>query len=119
MLEEVGEEVVEDFDTIVVAGVAADSVVVVVAAAGSVVVVVVAAIDTIAAVAAADTVDVVVVIMELLQRMRLGSLNSLVQADYPVVAVDNAIVTDVTRHLVVVVLALNLAIRSYLKEMPR
>ena len=116
MLEEVGEEVVEDFDTIAVV-VAANSVVVVAAAAGSVVVV--AATDTIAAVAAADTVDVVVVIMELLQRTRLGSLNSLVQADYPVVAVDNAIATDVTGHLVVVVLALNLAIRSYLKEMPR
>ena len=106
MLVEVGEEVVEDFDTIVV--VAADSVVAGVAAA-----------DTIAAVAAADTVDVVVVITGLLQRTRLGSLNSLVQADYPVVAVDNAIATDVTGHLVVVVLALNLAIRSYLKEMPR
>ena len=106
MLEEVGEEVVEDFDTIAVV-VAVDSVVAGVAAA-----------DTIAAVAAADTVDVVVVIMELLRRTRLGSLNSLVQADYPVVAVDNAIATDVTGHLVVV-LALNLAIRSYLKEMPR
>ena len=116
MLEEVGEEVVEDFDTIVVV-VAVDSVVAGVAADSVVVVVVVA--DTIAAVAAADTVDVVVVIMELLQRTRLGSLNSLVQADYPVVAVNNAIATDVTGHLVVVVLALNLAIRSYLKEMPR
>ena len=115
MLEEVGEEVVEDFDTIVV--VAVDSVVAGVAADSVVVVVVVA--DTIAAVVANDTVDVVVVIMELLQRTRLGSLNSLVQADYPVVAVNNAIATDVTGHLVVVVLALNLAIRSYLKEMPR
>ena len=96
---------VEDVDTIAIA--------VAVEAADNVVEVVVA--DTIAGLVAADTaeeavvdiVDAMVVIMDLLQRTRSRSLNSLVQVDYPVV-IDKAIATDVIGHLVVLaVIALN------------
>ena len=69
------------------------------------IVVVAVAVDTVATVeAVADTVIVieVVVIMTLLQRTRLKSLNSLMLVDYPI-AIDKAITNLVTRHLVVVV----------------
>ena len=72
--------------------------------------VVVVAVGSVAMVeAVADNVVVieVVVIMVLLQHTRLKSLNSLMQADYPI-AIDNAITNHVTRHLVVlVVVSLN------------
>ena len=69
---------------------------------------VVVAIDNIATVeVVADIMVVMVVIMDHLQRTRLKSLNSLVQADYPI-AIDIAITTHFTRHLVVlVVVSLN------------
>ena len=72
--------------------------------------VVVVAVGSVAMVeAVADNVVVieVVVIMVLLQHTRLKSLNSLMQADYPI-AIDNAITNHATRHLVVlVVVSLN------------
>ena len=73
------------------------------------IVVMVVVVDNIAKVeVVADTMVVVVeVIMDHLQRTRLKSLNSLVQADYPI-AIDIAIATHFTRHLVVlVVVSLN------------
>ena len=91
ILEEAGEEEVEDFDTIAVVVVA-------------IVVVVVAADNTAKVEVVADTAVVEVVIMSLLQRMRLKSLNSLEQADY-LIATDNAIAAHITRNLVVLVVA--------------
>ena len=80
----------------------------------------VVAIDNIAKVeVVADIMVVMVVIMDHLQRTRLKSLNSLVQADYPI-AIDIAIATHFTRQLVVlVVVSPNLAKGSYLREMLR
>ena len=81
---------VKDFDTI--------------AEVVAAIVVIEVAVDNIATVeAVADIIVVVVVIMDHLQRTRLKSLNSLVQADYPI-----AIATHFTRQLVVLdVVSLN------------
>ena len=72
------------------------------------IVVMVVVIDNIAtAEVVADTMVVVVVIMDHLQRTHLKSLNFLMQADYPI-AIDMAIATNFTRQLVVlVVVSLN------------
>ena len=72
------------------------------------IVVMVVVIDNIAtAEVVADTMVVVVVIMDHLQRTHLKSLNFLMQANYPI-AIDMAIATNFTRQLVVpVVVSLN------------
>ena len=72
----------------------------------AVVVVAVGSVTMVDAVADNVVVIEVVVIMVLLQRTRLKSLNSLMQVDYPI-AIDKAITNHVTRRLAVLVVDLN------------